>query len=162
MTGIHADIIQNETLGTAEGVAGQRFTLSRTPVLHAGVPVELEVGSDEGWQHWTRVDSFADSGPNDRHFLLDGTSGTVSFGTRGPHRGRRRAASTGRSRPRAARSGSAATASAVARGGTWGRAPSVRSSPPSRSSAGWRTFAAPSMAPTANRSTRRSFAARSC
>jgi predicted phage baseplate assembly protein len=80
MMGIHADIIQNETLGTAEGVAGQRFTLSRTPVLHAGVPVELEVGSDDGWQHWTRVDSFADSGPYDRHFLLDGTSGTVSFG----------------------------------------------------------------------------------
>jgi predicted phage baseplate assembly protein len=80
MEAIHADIISNETLGTTEGVAGQRFTLSRTPVLHSGVPVELQVSSDAGWQEWTRVDSFADSGPEDRHFILDGTSGTVAFG----------------------------------------------------------------------------------
>ncbi|MDT5043554.1 MAG: hypothetical protein QOE51_4539 [Actinoplanes sp.] len=80
MTAVHADIIQNETLGPAEGVAGQRFTLSRTPVLRAGVPVELEVSSEQGWQSWTRVDSFADSGPDDRHFTLDGAFGTVAFG----------------------------------------------------------------------------------
>jgi len=80
MTALHADIIQNETLGTAEGVAGQRFTVSRTPVLRAGVDAELQVSSDEGWQSWTRVDSFAASGPGDRHFILDGTTGTVAFG----------------------------------------------------------------------------------
>jgi predicted phage baseplate assembly protein len=80
MTAVHADIIHGETLGTTEGVAGQRFTVSRTPVLHNGVPVELEVSSDTGWQQWTRVDSFADSGPDDRHFLLDGTTGTIAFG----------------------------------------------------------------------------------
>ncbi|GAB1688905.1 putative baseplate assembly protein [Krasilnikovia sp. M28-CT-15] len=80
MTALHADLIQNETLGTAEGVAGQRFTVSRTPVLRAGVDAELEVSSDDGWQAWTRVDTFADSGPDDRHFLLDGATGTVAFG----------------------------------------------------------------------------------
>jgi len=80
MTAVHADIIENETLGTAEGVAGQRFTISRTPVLSTGVPVELQVSSDDGWQSWTRVDSFADSGALDRHFQLDGTAGIVSFG----------------------------------------------------------------------------------
>jgi predicted phage baseplate assembly protein len=80
MTAVHADIIENETLGTAEGVAGQRFTVSRTPVLSAGVPVELQVSSDDGWQTWTRVDSFADSTPGDRHFQLDGTAGIVAFG----------------------------------------------------------------------------------
>jgi predicted phage baseplate assembly protein len=80
MTAVHADIISNETLGTAEGVAGQRFTVSRNPVLGQGVPVELEVSSDGGWQSWARVESFADSGPQDRHFVLDGTTGTVAFG----------------------------------------------------------------------------------
>ena len=80
MTAVHADIIQNETLGTTEGVAGQRFTVSRTPVLSAGVPVELEVSSSAGWEIWSRVDTFADSGPDDRHFTLDGTFGTVAFG----------------------------------------------------------------------------------
>ena len=79
-TAVHADIIVNESLGQTEGVAGQRFTLSRTPVLHVGVPVELEVSSEDGWQPWTRVDSFADSGPGDRHFTIDGVTGTVAFG----------------------------------------------------------------------------------
>ena len=43
---VHADLIQHETLGTAEGVAGQRFTLSRTPVLTTGVPICLVVSSE--------------------------------------------------------------------------------------------------------------------
>jgi predicted phage baseplate assembly protein len=77
---VHAELVQNETLGTAEGVAGQRFTLSRTPVLTTGVPVELVVSSEDGWQPWTRVDTFAHSGPDDRHFVLDGVTGTVAFG----------------------------------------------------------------------------------
>jgi predicted phage baseplate assembly protein len=77
MTALHADIVQNETLGLTEGVAGQRFTLSRTPVLRDPV---LEVSSDEGWQAWSRVDTFAASGPDDRHYTVDGVTGTVAFG----------------------------------------------------------------------------------
>jgi predicted phage baseplate assembly protein len=77
---IHAEIIENEILGMAEGVSGQRFTLSRTPVLAAGVPLELDVSSPDGWQEWTCVDSFADSGATDRHYLLDSATGTVHFG----------------------------------------------------------------------------------
>ncbi len=73
----HADIVQNETLGSTEGVPGQRFTLSRTPVLRDAV---LEVGSADGWQSWTRVDTFAGSGPAEPHYTLDGTTGTVAFG----------------------------------------------------------------------------------
>ncbi len=81
---VHADIIENEALGVAEGVAGQRFTLSRTPVLTAGVPLLLQVsspeGDEDGWLDWTLVDTFADSVADDRHYLLDSTTGTVSFG----------------------------------------------------------------------------------
>jgi len=78
---VHAEIIEYETLGSAEGVAGQRFTLSRRPVVPGGLlPPRLEVSSEQGWQEWTRVESFAASGPNDRHFQLDGATGTVAFG----------------------------------------------------------------------------------
>jgi len=77
---IHAEIIENEALGLAEGVAGQRFTLSRTPVLAAGTPPQIQVSSDDGWHDWSPVDTFADSLPDDRHYVLDSTTGTVAFG----------------------------------------------------------------------------------
>ncbi|MGC9671533.1 putative baseplate assembly protein [Planosporangium sp. 12N6] len=77
---VHAEIVENEVLGVAEGVAGQRFTLSRTPVLGGAAPVLLEVSSADGWQAWQRRDTFADSGPDDRHYVLDASTGTVRFG----------------------------------------------------------------------------------
>jgi predicted phage baseplate assembly protein len=77
---IHAEIISDEALGVAEGVAGARFALPRTPVLTAGAPPEIQVSSDDGWQDWSPVDTFADSLPDDRHYLLDSTTGTVTFG----------------------------------------------------------------------------------
>jgi len=81
---VHADIIENEALGLAEGVAGQRFTLSRTPVLTSGVPLLVQVsspeGDEDGWQDWSLVDTFADSVVDSRHYLLDSTTGTVAFG----------------------------------------------------------------------------------
>jgi predicted phage baseplate assembly protein len=77
---VHAEIVENEVLGMSEGVAGQRFTLSRAPVLGGRAPAVLEVSSADGWQEWTQVDSFAESGPDDRHFLLDAATGIVHFG----------------------------------------------------------------------------------
>ncbi|MEV0608050.1 putative baseplate assembly protein [Polymorphospora rubra] len=77
---VHADLVDDEELGDSEGVPGQRFTLSRTPVLVGlGDPV-LEVSSDDGWQRWTPVRHFAQSGPDDPHFLLDGVTGEVVLG----------------------------------------------------------------------------------
>lgn len=80
MEALHAEIVTDEVLGIAEGVAGARFALARTPVLGGIAPAVLEVSSDEGWQEWTRVDSFANSGEHDRHYQLDGATGTVCFG----------------------------------------------------------------------------------
>jgi predicted phage baseplate assembly protein len=77
---IHAEILSDEALGAAEGVAGARFALSRTPVLAAGVPPEIQVSSDDGWQDWSLVDTFADSLADDRHYMIDSTTGTVAFG----------------------------------------------------------------------------------
>ncbi|MGH9285074.1 MAG: putative baseplate assembly protein, partial [Acidimicrobiales bacterium] len=77
---LNAEIVEGEVLGVSEGVAGQRFRVSRSPVLAgSGAPV-LEVSSEEGWEDWTEVRHFAASGPVDRHFVLDAYHGEVSFG----------------------------------------------------------------------------------
>lgn len=77
---IHADVVVNEVIGEAEGVAGQVFSLSEGPVLAGAGDVVVEVSSDDGWQEWRPVDNFARSGPLDRHFVLDGFAGEVLFG----------------------------------------------------------------------------------
>ena len=77
---VNARTILSETLGVTEGVAGQRFTVSRTPVLPPDEALVVEVSGEEGWQPWTQVHGFADSGADDRHFVLDAVTGTLSFG----------------------------------------------------------------------------------
>ena len=98
---VHGEVVDRETLAPAEGVPGQRFWVGRTPVL-AGLgdpyleigsglddppttgptdePESAEPGPAQGWRRWTRVDSFADSGPDDRHFTLDQVTGEVALG----------------------------------------------------------------------------------
>jgi predicted phage baseplate assembly protein len=81
---IQAEQMQNELLGESEGVPGSRFPVSRTPVLPDQGDCVLEVSDPEdpqgGWQTWTRVPDFAESGPDDRHFVLDGAIGEVELG----------------------------------------------------------------------------------
>src|SRR5262249_9750266 len=77
---IHADIIDAELLGESDGSPGQEFPLEYSPILAgAGEPV-LETMSDDGWTEWAQVEHFADSGPDDRHFILDAVGGSVRFG----------------------------------------------------------------------------------
>ncbi|MEV6681588.1 putative baseplate assembly protein [Streptomyces erythrochromogenes] len=77
---VHAEVIEDDVLGTAEGTPGQRLSLSRSPVLLNVSEPLLETSGEDGWVRWTQVEHFADSGPEDRHFVLDPSSGTVSFG----------------------------------------------------------------------------------
>jgi predicted phage baseplate assembly protein len=88
---LHAEIVFNEELGESEGVPGQRFELSRAPVLAGAHPAVLEVATDDGWEEWKQVENFAASGPSDSHFVLDGVAGQVEFGpaVRGEDRGLR-------------------------------------------------------------------------
>jgi predicted phage baseplate assembly protein len=74
----HADQVRDEVLGLSEGVPGQRFTLQRRPVV-AG-EFTLEVAGGSGWTTWTEVSTFAESGPEDRHVMLDRVTGEVAFG----------------------------------------------------------------------------------
>ena len=78
---VHADVIVDEILGAAEGVAGGRFSVRHRPIVPGDRPMTLGVSDDEaGWQEWTQVPDFADSGPDDRHFVLDAVAGEISFG----------------------------------------------------------------------------------
>ena len=77
---INADIIEAELLGESDGVPGQEFPIEGSPILAgAGEPV-LETMSDDGWVEWEQVEDFAESGPDDKHFILDAVGGTVRFG----------------------------------------------------------------------------------
>jgi predicted phage baseplate assembly protein len=76
----HCEVVAEEALGLSEGVPGQQFSILRTPVVIGAGAATLEVSSDQGWQEWTQVQHFAGSSPTDRHYILDGASGSVHFG----------------------------------------------------------------------------------
>jgi len=76
---VHADVVADEVLGLSEGVPGQRFPLQHAPVA-AGLPLVVEVAGGDGWTEWREVPSFADSGPEDRHVVVDRVGGEVLFG----------------------------------------------------------------------------------
>jgi predicted phage baseplate assembly protein len=76
----HAETVLDAPLGQSEGVAGQRFRLTRTPVLLDGPAPVVQVSTVDGWQDWTVVEHFGGSGPADRPVVLDATTGEVAFG----------------------------------------------------------------------------------
>ncbi len=77
---VHAEVIRNEIVGTSEGVPGQRFPLGRRPVVVGDGELIVEVSGPDGWQQWTEVSSFSESGPDDHHVMLDRVAGEVAFG----------------------------------------------------------------------------------
>jgi predicted phage baseplate assembly protein len=79
-TAVNAEFVDAEELGESLGGPGQRFELSRRPVLAGLGQVAVEVSSSDGWQEWQPVRHFAESGPADRHFLVDAVTGEVAFG----------------------------------------------------------------------------------
>ncbi|GAA4525374.1 putative baseplate assembly protein [Amycolatopsis samaneae] len=76
----HAETVLDEVIGESEGVAGQRFPVSRPPVLTDGEPLVVQVSDGTGWQEWSTVEHFGGSAAADRHVVLDATSGEFSFG----------------------------------------------------------------------------------
>jgi predicted phage baseplate assembly protein len=77
---VHAETIEGELLGLSEGVPAQRFETERNPIVPGDGLRVLEVGSPDGWQEWSEVVHFADSGPGDDHFVLDAVAGAVELG----------------------------------------------------------------------------------
>ena len=77
---VNAELVSNEEVGVSEGIAGQRFTLRRQPVVPSDEPAILEVSGNDGWDEWQQVADFAGSGPEDKHFVLDLSAGEVQLG----------------------------------------------------------------------------------
>jgi predicted phage baseplate assembly protein len=77
----HSALERHEPLGTSNGEPGQTFALRFAPVLgmHVGETLEVQTAAAE-WEPWHVVDSFADSGPDDRHFTIDEVHGLIRLG----------------------------------------------------------------------------------
>ncbi|MDS0260498.1 putative baseplate assembly protein [Haloarcula sp. S1CR25-12] len=98
--------VEDEVLGSSDGSHDQSFRCAHAPMMSIDVWVDesetLSAGerrdlladrpdavdrvSDERgdlaafWVRWQRVDDFLDSGPTDRHYVVNKTLGTVDFG----------------------------------------------------------------------------------
>jgi predicted phage baseplate assembly protein len=75
----HADLVQDEVLGTAEGVPGQRFNVQRPPIVATDEKLVVRVLARGGPQEWTEVDSFAATTAGSRHFVVDRLTGEIVF-----------------------------------------------------------------------------------
>jgi predicted phage baseplate assembly protein len=77
----HSALERHEPLGVSSGEPGQSFELRFAPVLglRAGETLEVQDGAGD-WEPWDQVASFADSGPDDRHFTIDTVSGLIRLG----------------------------------------------------------------------------------
>lgn len=98
--------VEDEILGSSDGSHDQSFTCSRAPLIDVTVWVDelstLSAGERDRlterrpeatapeydsrgelsafWVRWTGVDDFLDSNPQDRHYVVNRTLGTVHFG----------------------------------------------------------------------------------
>lgn len=80
---LHGAHVENEVLGVSDGRSAQTFQVGSPPVLSREdgqtVAIELPDGTVE---HWTEIDDFGVSGPDDRHFTWESASGEIRFGPR--------------------------------------------------------------------------------
>ena len=74
-------VVYNEQLGISDGTAGQTFQLFAKPVLQRSANEHLQVTLPNGFpETWQEVSNFANSGPDDRHYIIDSITGTVQLG----------------------------------------------------------------------------------
>jgi predicted phage baseplate assembly protein len=78
----HAVTVVNETLGRSDGTPGQSLRLLGAPLL-ARDPARdhlmvIQAGAEP--EIWKEVGDFGDSEPEDKHYVLDATTGTITLG----------------------------------------------------------------------------------
>ncbi|MEO6527550.1 MAG: putative baseplate assembly protein [Gemmatimonadaceae bacterium] len=78
----HAVTVTNEMLGRSDGTPGQVLRLLGAPLLARDPARDRLIVLPQGGepQIWQEVADFGDSGPDDRHYVLDATDGTVTLG----------------------------------------------------------------------------------
>lgn len=79
---VHATEVVAEPLGRSDGSPGQTFRLAHAPVLPRSEQERLELwhpGLDD-WEPWQEVESFAETTSEQRCYVLDSTTGEISFG----------------------------------------------------------------------------------
>src|SRR5918998_728960 len=79
---VNAQIVTDEIVGDAEGVPAQRFALRNRPLVPGERPPDHQVqgSGPTGWVDWEEVEDFASSTVDDRHVVLDATTGEIVFG----------------------------------------------------------------------------------
>lgn len=76
----NSNTLNKEILGSSNGEPNQTFKLSRNPVL---VGQELRIQEtliQEEWQSWEEVKTFSLSNTDSRHYMMDHTTGIITFG----------------------------------------------------------------------------------
>jgi predicted phage baseplate assembly protein len=78
----HSVRVDREVLGVSDGTPRQSFPLRFSPVLplEGDETVEARNPRTGEWIAWEPRESFATSGPDDRHFAIDLVAGQVEFG----------------------------------------------------------------------------------
>ncbi|MBN1552814.1 putative baseplate assembly protein, partial [bacterium] len=104
---IQSSLVKDEPLGASNGLANQKFITLRSPIIEPRVivrepsmpeeevleKIRIEEGekaytkiTDKGpwdgqvWIQWHRVDDFDETGPDDRHYMVDKRTGEILFG----------------------------------------------------------------------------------
>ncbi|MEU5431161.1 putative baseplate assembly protein [Streptomyces olivoreticuli] len=81
---VQGSLVPGTDLGVSNGLSDQRFALPAPPQT-AVWPLELHVTTQGATTAWTYVPSLVFSGPEDTHFTLDPTDGTVLVALQAPH-----------------------------------------------------------------------------
>jgi len=76
----HCELIEDDVIGTTSGTPGDRLQFSRYPLIAGQMDLKIDVSTANGWEQWSRVESFAQSRPTDRHVTVDEVSGQLRFG----------------------------------------------------------------------------------
>ncbi len=77
----HSTPVIGEILERALSEPGESFRLQNTPVLPRLDDEFMQAQTPAGdWERWDEVESFRFSTPEDRHYTLDGVSGTIAVG----------------------------------------------------------------------------------
>ena len=67
-----------EILGSTDGTPNQRFTLMNTPIIEGSLILQVDEG--DGWKIWKEVEDFSESTKNDKHYVINRSTGEINFG----------------------------------------------------------------------------------